>query len=131
MHFKESFKKSMSEKIDSNVIYSNFYEDLSINYTIYTYLRLFNTGQYALFFSKEKRTDFNLQKARFVGYYNVKGDILYLEIPNTIFSKSGKRIIDKYKILSNGNLESIERKKVNIEFYQKTKFETLFTTPDW
>lgn len=131
MWFKESFDNSMSKKIDTSVIYSSFYEDVSVNYTIYTYLRLFDTGQYALFFSKEKRSDFNLQKARFVGYYNVKADILYLEIPNTIFSKSGKRIIEKYKILSSGNLESIERKKVNVEFYQKTKFEILLTTPDW
>ena len=73
MKFLESFTKEMSKKIEADAIYFNYYENLSINYKMYGYIRFFSTGQYAIFRSNTNNVDINdLQKANYVGYYNIK-----------------------------------------------------------
>lgn len=134
MKFKKSFTSEMSGKIEADAIYFNFYEDETIALKGYDYLRFFKSGQFALFGSRTNEVDVNnVQKAFIVGYYNVVNNILLLEIPNTSFSKAGKRSIRKFEI--EGNLLKEIRKK------KKNETETIFTKikvkeikpvlPDW
>lgn len=132
MKFKKSFTNEMSDKIEADAIYFNFYEDETIALKRYTYLRFFKSGQFAVFISKTNKVDVNnIQKTFIVGYYNVVNDILLLEIPNTSFSKAGKSSIRKFKI------EGVELKEIR----KKNETETIFTKikvneiipvlPDW
>ena len=81
-------------------------------------IRFFENGQYAFFTRNEKpiihlsyeNIDYNdLQKASYVGYYNIKENTVIIELPNHLFRRSGKRNLDKYKVLSNGDLESVTK----------------------
>lgn len=132
MKFEKSFTKEMAEKIGSDAIYYNYYEDLSINYKLYSYIRFFNSGQFAIFNSQIKEVDINnLQKAFIVGYYNILNGKLLLEIPNTSFSKAGKSLIREFEI--EGNILKEKRKSIETEkIYIKVKIMELKPIyPDW
>lgn len=131
MEFKNSFAPEMYGKIESDAVYYNYYEDLSINYKLYSYIRFFKSGQFAIFTSRVEEVDVNdVQKAFIVGYYNVVDNVLLLEIPNTSFSKSGKRTIRKFEIEGSQIKEIIKNETGKI--YTKLKVKEIKPVlPDW
>lgn len=130
MKFKKSFKPEMANSIDVNSIYFNFYEDTSINYKMYGYWRFFNDGQYATFRSNTDDVNINnFDKAFMVGYYNVIGNKLLIEFPNTSINEPGKRVILKFEILNDG-IKQIKPKKYLV--YKKIGTDNLLPiNPDW
>ncbi len=134
MKFKESFNKEMSNTIDTNAVYFNIYENININFKGYSYIRFFNSGQYAIFHSKtEGGVDVNnLWKANVVGYYNIKNNILLLEVPNTSFSRAGKRVIVEYEIIDNNTLKEKRKKNQTERVFTKIKVKEIKPIyPDW
>lgn len=132
MKFEKTFTKEMSNKIEVDAIYFNFYEDETINLKTYSYIRFFSSGQYAIFHSKTEKVDINnLEKASFVGYYNIKSDLLLLEFPNTSFSRAGKRIIRKFVIEGNSLKEKRERNQKEKIYTKITLKEIQPVLPDW
>jgi hypothetical protein len=132
MKFEKSFNKQMHNKIEADAIYFNYYEDTTVNYKLYGYIRFFSKGQYAIFSSNIESVDINdIQKSSIVGYYNVKDNILFLEIPNTSFSKAGKSIIREFEII--GNTLKEKRKKNETErIYEKVHRKDIKPVfPDW
>jgi len=132
MKFEKSFTKEMMNKIEADAIYVSYYEDNSINYKMYTYLRFFKFGQYAFFHSKTKNVDINdIQKASFVGYYNIKNDVLLLEFPNTSFSKAGKRVIRKF-VIEGDTLKEKRKSNETETIFTKIKIKEIAPVlPDW
>lgn len=132
MKFKNSFTKEMSNKIEADAVYLNYYENLSINYKLYGYIRFFSSGQYAIFSSNTENVDVNnIQKANMVGYYNIKDNILMLEIPNTSFSRAGKRVIREFEIKEN-TLKEKRKKNETERIFDKIKVKELKPIyPDW
>ena len=144
MKFKESFDKSKIDLVDLNVIYYYHRENTNINMEFNFIIRFFKNGQYAFFANSKKPIthlsyeDINyndLQKASYVGYYNIKGNTIIIELPNHLFRRSGKRNLNKYKVLSNGNLESITKSASDYgAIYKKTPINEkilMRTIPDW
>ena len=144
MKFKESFDKSKIDLVDLNVIYYYHRENTNINMEFNFIIRFFKNGQYAFFANSKKPIthlsyeDINyndLQKASYVGYYNIKGNTIIIELPNHLFRRSGKRNLDKYKVLSNGDLESITKSASDYgAIYKKTPINEkilMRTIPDW
>ena len=91
MKFKESFDKSKIDLVDLNVIYYYHRENTNINMEFNFIIRFFKNGQYAFFTNnKEPIThlsyeDINyndLQKASYVGYYNIKGNTIKIYYKN-------------------------------------------------
>jgi len=91
MKFKESFDKSKIDLVDLNVIYYYHQENTNINMEFNFIIRFFKNGQYAFFTNnKEPIThlsyeDINyndLQKASYVGYYNIKGNTIKIYYKN-------------------------------------------------
>ena len=132
MKFKESFKPSMAEKIDENLLYFNYYEDLSINYRMYSYWKFFRSGQYASFRSETDNMDLNdLKKAKFVGYYNIIDNEIFIEFPNTSFNKAGKKLILKFELNEQG-IKEIRNKHDTQVIYKKIPAKELKpVSPDW
>lgn len=144
MHFKESFDKSKIDILNTNTIYYHHRENQSIDMEFNYVIRFFESGQYGFFTENRKPilplsyNDLNynnLDKATYVGYYNIKDDIIILEKPNHLFRRSGKRNLDKYKVLLNGDLKSITNqasdynaiyKKINLN--ERNLKELV---PDW
>lgn len=132
MKYHTSFTKEMSLKIEDDAVYFNYYENPSINYKLYGYIRFFNSGQYAIFSSNKENVDVNdIQKASIVGYYNIKNDVLLLEVPNTSFSIAGKSVIRKFRMIQDTLIE--KRKKGETErIFNKIKIKNLKPIyPDW
>ncbi|MCZ8091307.1 hypothetical protein [Flavobacterium sp.] len=133
--FKNKFKKDMSEKIVIDKVYYNFYQDSTINLQYHTYIRLFKTGQFAVFSSINNNINIdNISQARNVGYYIVENEILKLEKPAGNFRTGNYKIIRKYIIGKNSLKEHGRESKhifkkefkvvENIEINNKIK-------PDW
>lgn len=132
MNFKKSFTKEMSTKIESDAIYFNYYENPSINYLQYGYIRFFTSGQYAMFSSNIDNIDINdVTKAKIVGYYNVKNNVLFLEIPNTSFSKAGKSIIREFEIIGNTLKEKRKKNETERIFEKVYRKDIKPVFPDW
>lgn len=132
MKFEKTFTKEMSNKIEADAIYFNFYEDKTINFKGYNYIRFFNSGQFALFGSRTESIDINnIEKAHLVGYYNIKNDLLLFEIPNTSFSKAGKRVIRKFVIEGNSLKEKRKRNEGETIFTKITVKDIRPVLPDW
>ncbi|PIF33126.1 hypothetical protein CLU81_3701 [Flavobacterium sp. 9] len=134
MKFEKSFTKEMMNKIEADAIYVNYYENNSINLIGYSYLRFFKFGQFATFHSKTENANINdIQKASVVGYYNIKNGILLLELPNTSFSKAGKRSIRKF-VIAGDTLKLKEKIKSNETetIFTKVKIKEIAPVlPDW
>lgn len=133
MKLEKSFTKEMSGKIEADAVYFSFYEDKTIDLKGYNYLRFFKSGQFAIFGSKINEVDVNdVQKASVVGYYNVLNNVLLLELPNTSFSKAGKRTIKKFEI-EGAILKQIKKSKNETEtIYTKIKVKDIKPVlPDW
>lgn len=132
MKFKNSFNKQMSNKIEADAIFFNYYENPSINYKLYSYIRFFSSGQYAIFNNNSESVDVNdIQKANIVGYYNIKNNILLLEIPNTSFSKAGKSVVREFEIIEN-TLKEKRKKNETERIFNKIKVKELKPIyPDW
>lgn len=131
MQFKNSFNKEMNN-IEADAIYFNVYEDASVNFIGYSYFRFFNSGQYAIFHSKTENADINdVTKANVVGYYNVKNNVLFLEIPNTSFSKAGKRIIREFEIIGNTLKEKRKKNETERIFEKVYRKDIKPVFPDW
>lgn len=144
MKFKESFDKLNIDLIDVNAIYYYHRENTNIDMEFNFIIRFFENGQYAFFARNEKpiihlsyeNIDYNdLQKASYVGYYNIKENTVIIELPNHLFRRSGKRNLDKYKVLPNGDLESITKQASDygavykkIPLSEKSLIEVV---PDW
>lgn len=142
MKFKESFKNINNELIDDNSIYYHHSDDPKIDMEFNFIIRFFKNGQYAFFARNENPIinlsyndiDFNdLKKANYVGYYKIKDKIVIIEYPNHLFRRAGKRNLDKYKILNNGDLESITNGASDYKsIYKKISVENLKQViPDW
>lgn len=133
--FKNKFSQEMSKGLVFDKLYYNYYEDSSINYKRHSYLRLFPSGQYAVFGDTIKEIDINdLDKAGFVGYYIVKKDsLLELETPQGNFNTESYRVISKYRIKPLG----LERKKKRDIFseewftLEENKDLDLSVKPNW
>lgn len=144
MSFKDSFDKSKIDVLNTNTIYYHHRENQSIDMEFNYIIRFFETGQYAYFTKKSEPIlplnfdDLNyndLDKASYVGYYNIRENVIILEKPNHLFRRSGKRNLDKYIVLPNGDLKSVTRqasdynaifKKLNLE---DDNLKSLI--PDW
>lgn len=139
MKFKESFKSEMGDLIDENAIYYRYYENESIDFKLHSGIRFFKTGQYIGYGSRDELdySIFTELKKGGIGYYNVKvkDSIIILEYPNHLFRRSGKRNLDKYKILSNGDLESITKSASDYgAVYKKiplSEKNLIEVVPDW
>lgn len=138
MRFKKSFKPKMANHIDISAVYYEFYENTSINYKLHTYIRFFPDGQYAIFASSTNHRDINnLNEASTIGYYNIRNNKLLLERPSHKLAYYG-RVIQKYKILENGNLQGefkgiykkIKPEKLQ-EVYKKNELKNTRVYPDW
>lgn len=132
MKFKSSFAPEMYGKMEVDAVYYNYYEDLSIDYKRYSYMRFFKSGQFAIFVSKVEKVDVNdIQKAFMVGYYNVVNNVVLLEIPNTSFSKAGKRVIRKFEI-QGSTLKEIKKKDKTETIFTKIEVKSIMPVlPDW
>lgn len=139
MKFKNSFKPEMASLIDENVIYYRYYKNESINFELHSGIRFFKSGQYIGYGSKEEldHSIFTQLNKGGIGYYNskVKDSIVIIESANLLYRRSGKRNLDKYKVLPNGDLKSITRqasdynaiyKKINLN---ESNLKEL--VPDW
>lgn len=144
MILKGSFDKSRASVIDTNAIYYYNSEDKLIDMEFNFILRFFENGQYAFFGGSQKPVSplshedinyNNLDRAGTVGYFDVNDSIITLEYPNQFFRRSGKRNLDKYKILPNGNIESITKAASDYgAVYQKiliSNKSSLKIVPDW
>lgn len=132
MKFEKTFTKEMSNKIEGDAIYFNFYENETINLKGYNYIRFFNSSQFALFGSRTQSIDVNnLEKACCVGYYNIKNGLLLLELPNSSFSKAGKRVIRKFVIEGNSLKEKRKRNEGEAIFTKITVKDIRPVLPDW
>jgi hypothetical protein len=133
MKFKNTFTKEMSKQIEADAIYVNVYEDTSVNFIGYSYIRFFSSGQYAIFHSKTENADVNdMQRANVVGYYNIKNNILLLEVPNSAFSRAGKRVIVEYEIIDNNTLKEKRKKNQTERVFTKIKVKEIKPIyPDW
>ncbi|MFV0530273.1 MAG: hypothetical protein ACK5MD_02420 [Flavobacteriales bacterium] len=144
IELKNSFNNTKIELIDKNAIYYYHRENTNIDMEFNKMIRFFEKGQYAYFSQSEKpivhlsyeSIDYNnLEKASYAGYYNIKDSIIVLEKPNHLFRRSGKRNLDKYKVLLNGDLESITKQASDygavykkIPLSEKSLIEVV---PDW
>lgn len=144
MKLKGSFDKSGASIIDTNAIYYYHTEDKLFDMEFNFIIRFFDTGQYAFFASTNKPIinlsfediDYlDLEKATNVGYYKIKDSTVILEKPNHLFRRAGKRNLDKYKVLFNGNLNSVTNAASDYQaVYTKIKLNQLLNDkikPDW
>lgn len=133
--FKDKFKKEMSQKIIFDKVYHNFYQNSTINLHYHTYIRLFKTGQFAIFSSEINNINIDeIFQARIVGYYIVENGILKLESPAGNFRTGNYKIIRKYIIGQNSLKEHgretkhIFKKEYKIEENVKVNTKII---PDW
>jgi len=142
MELKNKFKSSMNKFICVNCIYYHQRKNESIDREFNFIIRFFENGQYAYFIRSESPIqnltfydiNFNdLSSAKFIGYYTIKDNIITLEYPNFLFRRAGKRSLDKYRILLNGDIKSITKQASDYgALYQKIKYEDLkVIAPDW
>ena len=126
--FKENFTSEMSEKINLENCYYNFYENSQIKYKRYSFLRFFKNGQYAYFTSSENNIDINnIEKANHVGYYIVENNIIKLETPTGNFNSKSYKVIWKFNIEKN----ILKEEKTKLEFEIKKISELKNVKPDW
>lgn len=144
---RNSEKLLVTSKISIDAVYYYYNEDIVMDTEFKKTIRFFEYGQYAFFSSftkpienqlnsSEKMIDYNnLEKATYVGYYNIKDSIIILEKPNHLFRRSGQRNLDKYKVLPNGDLKSITRQASDYgAIYKKipiTEKSFIEVVPDW
>lgn len=130
--FKDKFKTEMLNGVGLKNTYRMFYENKSIAYKKYSYLRFFKNGQYAYFVSKNDDIDLNLiDKANHVGYFIIDKGILKLETPTGNFNTRSFRVINKYKIEDN-KLIQIKSYGGNL-IYQSYDTDKIFLNqnPNW
>jgi|AntDeeMinimDraft_5_1070356.scaffolds.fasta_scaffold13495_2 hypothetical protein len=140
----KTFDKDSSKIIDIDAIYFHQSEDEGINMKFYFLIRFFEGGQYAFYAYNQKPIqsdsyellEYNdLSKPVYVGYYNIVDSIVTLEKPNHLFRRGGRRNLDKYKILHNGNLKSITRAASDYnavyDRIKSTEKGILSVEPDW
>jgi len=128
MEFKGTFITSLEHKKLQSHIYSQSFENKKINYFAVTYIRFFDTGQYACFLKTAKNQNLNnLSAATFVGYYRIKNNLLELETPMENVEHYEK--IWKFRIADN-KLYSLSRNldtfvaRTDVEINEEFK-------PDW
>lgn len=140
----KSFDSSKINIVDTDAIYFYRSEDTAINMEFNLIMRFFSTGQFALFGGNQKPIIGlsydnyqynNLSRASVVGYYNINDSVITVEYPNHLFRRAGRRNLDEYRILPNGNLESITREASDYEAVYKKILATekgiLPVEPDW
>ncbi len=141
---KESFYISKENPIPFDAIYFHHRENKAIDMEFNFVIRFFSTGQFAFFGGNQKPIkgltyeDYKyneLSRASQVGYYNLKDSVISVEYPNHLFRRAGRRNLDEYKILPNGNLKSITRDasdyKAVYEIITTTEKGILPVVPDW
>ncbi len=140
MRFKNSFKPKMSSSIDIDAVYFNHCNPSGIDYEHYSYIRLFANGQYAVFVSRSNNRDVNnVYDASSIGYYKIRKNKLLLEkAAYRLLAPRNGRIIRKYKILEDGNLQDEYKKiftKTNPnqlpEVTKNNELKRTRATPDW
>lgn len=140
----ESFDLAGENPINFDAIYFYHRENKTIDMEFNFILRFFSTGQFAFFGGNQKPIigltykdyQYNeLSQASHVGYYNVNDSIITVEYPNHLFRRAGRRNLDEYKILPNGNLKSITRDasdyKAVYEIITNTNKGIQQLEPDW
>lgn len=127
--FENKFERNMSNKIDFKNIYSEY---SSASNAKYTYLRLFATGQYAMFYQKtDDLSNLNkLENASHVGYYIIDKDVLKLETPTGNGNTFGYRIVKTYQI-KNDTLVEYGSRIPNDTLVKRYIPSILNVTPDW
>jgi hypothetical protein len=140
----KSFDAVSAEIIRKDAVYFYQSEAEHIDMKVYILIRFFKNGQYALYSFNEKPIQSNdytlleyndLRKSRYAGYYNISDSIITLEKPNHLSRRAGIRLLDKYQILSNGNLECITRAASDYgavyELITDPRIAVLPVEPDW
>lgn len=110
----------------------------------YKLIRFFEGQRYAFYACNQNPIQDNnfdiieyndLKKPAYVGYYKLIDSTLTLEKPNHLFRRAGRRNLDEYKILPDGNLKSITRDasdfKAVYEIISNTDIGILPVVPDW
>ena len=130
--FADRFEQNMLNEFDYEKIYFNFYESNAGAYKLYSYLRLFPKGQYAMFYGKtDSMPNLNLiKKAHHVGYYIINNNVLELETPTGNGNTFGYRIIKKYRI-QNDSLIEFESRLQNDTLIGIYYSEIKTVEPDW
>lgn len=141
---KTTFDPSAASRISTDKVYHFYKENTGLNTESLFTIRFFPGGQYAFFaqsispIAHRSHNDYNfneLNKASHVGYYNIKGDEVVLEYPNLQYSRSGKSNLDSYKILPNGDLQSLTTSASDYEaVYKKVSpagTPLVAVSPDW
>jgi len=134
MKLKQPFISSMGNFVCDDCIYYNYYCNNTVNFKLYTTIRFFKTGQYIKYFDSIgiNYNNLNSLKKGWVGYYNVKDSIIILESPNLSFGRAKHRVLDKYKILSNGDLKGITKAADYGTVYERIKTDSLKeVAPNW
>lgn len=140
MSFKETFKPQMAGLIDENAVYISFFKrnyDEGVQLR-YFGVRFFNSGQYIFRSGGGWDVDydgFNHLKQGFVGYYNFdnKKNTIIIEMPNFLFRRSGYASMDEYKVMYNGDLESITSGSPDrgLIFFKINSNKIKLVQPDW
>lgn len=125
--FKQKFLPEMSNKIDIENCYYNYYQDSQRK--IHSYLRLFKNGQFAYFTNIEGNIiDLNeLDKANYVGYYIVEDNILKLETPTGNLNTPSYRVIWEFEIKNGG----LKNRKSDLEYEIKKIDSLIDVEPNW
>jgi hypothetical protein len=144
IELKKSFDISKKNPISFDAIYFHHSENKTIDMEFNFVIRFFSTGQFAFFGGNQKpiigltykEYQYNeLSRASDVGYYNVKDSLITVEYANNLFRRGGRRNLDEYRILPNGNLKSITRAasdyKAVYEIITSTDQGIKQLEPDW
>ena len=129
--YKKQFKEGMEVKIDTTCVYYCYYENSSINYRQYAYLRFLNKGKYAYFISTtDSIIDINnLNIASHVGYYLTNDNTLKLETPTGNFNTSSYRVIWTFTISNDGKL--IQKDNFKNVYSKVQNINLKPVNPDW
>lgn len=130
-NYSKKFNNGMETKIDTASVYYRYYENNSIDYKIYTYLRFFSKGQYACFISEsDSIIDINnLDKASHIGYYIMNDNTLELETPTGNFNTRSFRVIWDFEISKSGNL--LRKGKFPATYIKSKNIDLKPVKPNW
>jgi|GEM_PF-1073533 len=142
--YKDTFKNDSKRIIKYDAIYFHNSYNSQTGTKYYQLIRFFEGQRYAFYaYNQNPIKDNNfeiieyndLKRPVYVGYYKVRDSIITLEKPNHLFRRAGRRNLDEYRILPNGNLKSITRDasdyKAVYEIITNTDQGIKQLEPDW
>jgi hypothetical protein len=130
--YKEQFKYEMLAAIDTAALYFEHYKSNTSDYCSYSYLRFFSKGQYAYFTSSTDSVQDtnNLAKAKHVGYFIVKDNVIILETPTGNFNTRSYNVKWEFIITEDGKL-NLQNKFLDRTFNKADGKDLKPIIPDW